>query len=126
MLMQIGSGHRIPMMNWNRNLGAGHLPGKQNAGTDRVKDLQMKRQQLQDEMLLMKSTSSDTGDMSAKKLEKMEEKLAEVSDKLQAAKTERLRQGEEEESALDLPKKLAEQRKKWETPDVDIYVKTGR
>ncbi len=126
MSMQIGSGYGIPMMKWNRNLGAGHLPGKQNAGTDRVKDLQMKRQQLQDEMLLMKSTSSDTGDMSAKKLEKMEEKLAEVSDKLQAAKTERLRQGEEEDSALDLAKKLAEQRKKWETPDVDIYVKTGR
>lgn len=126
MSMQIGSGYKTPMMKWNRNLGAGHLSGKQNTGTDRVKDLQMKRQQLQDEMLLMKSTSSDTGDMPARKLEKMEEKLAEVSDKLRTAKTERLRLGEEGTSALDLSQKLAERRKKWETPDVDIYMKTRR
>lgn len=53
---------------------------------DKVKELQIKQQQLQSEMLLLKGAGSDSGTDSVTKLEKMESKLDEITQELRTAK----------------------------------------
>lgn len=56
--------------------------------TNKVKELQNKQQQLQNALLLMKCTGSDSNGMSPKTQKVLEEKLEEVSLELQTAKSE--------------------------------------
>lgn len=91
MSMQVKAGYTNPltMVNHKRwNLGAAQKAGKKDGGSDRVKELQAKQQQLQSEMLLIKGTGSDTGGASVEKLKKMEERLDEVTSALRKAKAE--------------------------------------
>lgn len=55
---------------------------------DKIKELQAKQQQLQNEMLLLKSNGSADGDISAKRQEEIENRIEEVADDLRSAKAD--------------------------------------
>lgn len=114
--MQIRSGYSNPLtmtMGQGKNMGTGRTARVRNGKTERIQDLQTKRQQLQNEMLLLKSSGSDTGGASMEKLKKMEEKLADMSEELRAARMDPTRPERETER---LPEK-------YRKPDVDSWVK---
>ncbi len=110
MSMQVKAGYVNPLTMRKENKlqsGQNRFPGKQNhelVSGSQVKELQVKQQQLQSEMLLMKSTGTDGGSSSVEKLEKMEERILEVSKKLKEARKEE----------FTLPKRK---------PDLDTYEK---
>lgn len=98
MSMQVKPGYVNPLtMLRNQGSHAGESQGAygmQKDTKDKVKELQIKQQQLQSEMLLMKGTGSDSGTDSVTKLEKMESKLDEVTHELRTAKNDYYEKGE--------------------------------
>lgn len=54
--------------------------------TDKIKELQARQQQLQNEMLLLKSNGSASSDISVKRQEEIENRIDEVADDLRSAK----------------------------------------
>lgn len=81
--------------------------------SNRIKELQSKQQQLQNTLLLMKSTGSDSSGISPENQKALEKKLEEVSQELQATKSE-------------LPKE--EEKKRFSppfAPKKDFYEKTS-
>ena len=69
------------------NLKAGQSE-KPNDKTEQIQELQTKQQQLQNEMLLLKSNGSASGDISARRQEEIEHRLEELSQELRAAKAD--------------------------------------
>lgn len=59
-----------------------------NSPADKAADLQTKQQQLQNTLLLMKSTSADGGSFSAEQQKKLQAELEKVSQDLQAVKND--------------------------------------
>ena len=96
MAMQVKAGYVNPLimrkenkLSFQQNQISGKKNNKRVSGGE-VKELQVKQQQLQSEMLLMKSTGTDGGGSSMEKLKKMEERIQEVSRDLKSAKNEEL------------------------------------
>ena len=77
----------LTMMNTNRNqkLRLASAGTRDQAG--KIKELQSKQQQLQNTLLLMKSTGSDSSKMSPENQKALEEKLEEISRELKSAKS---------------------------------------
>ena len=90
MSMQVKPGYVNPltmMKDHGAGLGGLKKAGKVEEGMkDKVKELQMRQQQLQSEMLLTKAAGTDTGGNTVKKLEKVETKLDEDREELKAAR----------------------------------------
>ena len=89
--MQVKPGFMNPLaMMKTHGLGMGENQGAKDTqnGKDKVKELQMRRQQIESEMLLMRATGADGNGNSVKKMEKMETKLDKVTEELKAAKTD--------------------------------------
>lgn len=91
MSMQVKPGYLNPLTTVKSsklNPGAGKAMG-QLGGTGEVRDLQVRQQQLQNTMLLMKATSADGGGISEKTEKAIEKKMEEVNTELRKAKAER-------------------------------------
>jgi hypothetical protein len=103
----------LTMMNTNRNqkLRLASAGTRDQAG--KIKELQSKQQQLQNTLLLMKSTGSDSSKMSPENQKALEEKLEEISRELKSAKSELPKPEEESTSLSSL------------SPRKDIYEKTS-
>ena len=99
MAMQVRPGYVNPLTTMREHgTGAGirqKAGGMETGMKDKVKELQLKQQQLQSEMLLMRATGSDTDGNSVKKLEKMETKLNEVTEDLKTARKDSYEKGED-------------------------------
>ncbi|HCT92887.1 MAG TPA: hypothetical protein DF613_16125 [Lachnospiraceae bacterium] len=55
---------------------------------DKIKELEAKQQQLQNEMLLLKSNGSADGAISAKRQEEIENRIEEIADDIRSAKAD--------------------------------------
>lgn len=98
MSMQVRSGYINPLTMTKENpLKLGNSKTMQNKQTDNVTQLQNKQQQLQTQMLLMKTTGSDTMGTSSEVQKKLEAELETVSAKLRTAKTDHTQTAEQEQ-----------------------------
>ncbi len=81
MSIQIKSGYinLLAMMSQNKAQSGKQIDIKTADSSNEMKKLQIKQQQLQNEMLLIKTTGSDSISNSAERLKLMKEKLEEVS-----------------------------------------------
>ena len=81
MSIQIKSGYinLLAMMSQNKAQSGKQIDIKTADSSNEMKKLQIKQQQLQNEMLLIKTTGSDSTSNSAERLKLMKEKLEEVS-----------------------------------------------
>lgn len=66
----------------------GFQPAGQNSKSDKVSKLQSKQQQLQNELLMMKTSGTDTAGASVEKVKLIEKKLEEVSANIKSAQSE--------------------------------------
>ena len=103
----------LTMMNTNRNQKLRLASAGTRDQVGKIKELQSKQQQLQNTLLLMKSTGSDSSKMSPENQKALEEKLEEISRELKSAKSELPKPEEESTSLSSL------------SPRKDIYEKTS-
>lgn len=85
MSLQVRPGYSNPLTAMTSSK-QGHTCFGKNRPADKAADLQTKQQQLQNTLLLMKSTGTDSGVSTAEQQEKLQEDLEKVSEELQAAK----------------------------------------
>lgn len=85
MSIQIRSGYINPLTTMT-NTKQGNLLFGKNKMDNQAADLQIKRQQLQNTLLLMKSTGSDSGVSTVEQQKKLQDELEKVSKELQTAK----------------------------------------
>lgn len=89
MPLQVRPGYVNPLttLKENRNNPLRKQTGNiQNDKPDKLTDLRIKQQTLQNEMLLMQSSGSDSGGDTSEKLKVLQEKLKEVSDDLRVTR----------------------------------------
>lgn len=87
MSTQIRPGYINPLTTMTSTKQGHSLFGK-NRIADKAADLQTKQQQLQNTLLLMKSTGTDSGVSTVEQQEKLQAELEKVSEELQAAKND--------------------------------------
>lgn len=86
MSMQVRPGYTNPLMTRNDTAQRFLNFGKNQTG--KTADLQAKQQQLQNTLLLLKSTGTDCGASNAEQQEQVQKALEQVSDELQAVKND--------------------------------------
>lgn len=89
MSIQIKPGYTNPLATMKQNKPKSKLSNihKSGGNSDKVTSLQSRRQQLQNEMLLIKAVGADAG-KNTEKLKNMEEKLTEISNDLRTARAD--------------------------------------
>lgn len=87
MSLQVRSGYINPLTTMT-NTKQGHTLFGKNNPADKAADLQTKQQQLQNTLLLIKSTGTDGGVSTAEQQEKLQAELEKISEELQAAKND--------------------------------------
>lgn len=87
MSLQVRSGYINPLTTMTNTKQDHTLFGKNNPA-DKAADLQTKQQQLQNTLLLIKSTGTDGGVSTAEQQEKLQAELEKISEELQAAKND--------------------------------------
>lgn len=98
---------------------------------DQVSKLQTKQQQLQVQMLLLKTTGSDSAGASAETEEAVKAKLEQVSAKLRTAKGSSAKEPKEEEEGLGAGKAVKRPDRDWyergteDEPSPGIYKRNG-
>lgn len=85
MSLQVRPGYSNPLTAMTSSKQSHTCFGKKRPA-DKAVDLQTKQQQLQNTLLLMKSTGTDSGVSTAEQQEKLQAELEKVSEELQAAK----------------------------------------
>lgn len=88
MQIQFNNSHISPLAAQSRNRQAIlPVPAVRNTQADKAAELQAKRQGLQNEILLMRGTSSDSAELSAERLKNLEAELEEITAELRAPET---------------------------------------
>lgn len=87
MSVQVRPGYINPLTTMT-STKLGHSFLEKNRTTDKTTDLQTKQQQLQNALLLLKSTGTDSGVSTAEQQEKLQAQLEKVSKELQSAKND--------------------------------------
>lgn len=133
MSLQVRPGYVNPLttMKENRNNPVKKHITK-DSKTDKLTELRSKQQSLQSEMLLMKSTGSDSSGNTSEKLEALQKKLEDVSSDLRTAKNRS--SGTVEKAALSKLNKTGKTKFQSEDkstasslkPDVDTYEKPDK
>lgn len=89
MSLQVRPGYVNPLTMMKENKSAkGKTANVQDGKPDKLTELRTKQQSLQNEMLLLQSTGSDSSGNTSEKLEALKSKLEEVSTDLRTAKTD--------------------------------------
>lgn len=92
MLLQMRTGAVSSAAGLRQPLYCGQRPGMgQTAGKDEVKELELRQQQLQNTMLLMKASASDSSSLPEETQELLEREMEQVSLDLKAAKADEMR-----------------------------------
>lgn len=133
MSLQVRPGYINPLTTMRENKSLkGQSGNVQNGKSDKLTELQTKQQSLQNEILLIQSTGSDSAGNTSKKLEALKAKLEEVSTDLRTVKSS---QGDTTEKALLSQQKIVERASLQSkdvssvmrpNPDVDSYKKTEK
>lgn len=103
----------LTMIKANKHQKFRQTPADSKDRAGKIKELQSKQQQLQNTLLLMKSTGSGSSGASPENQKALEEKLEEISQELQTAKSELPKAEGKDTSASFL------------RPEKDIYEKTS-
>lgn len=124
MALQMKPGYVNPLTMRSPNTftaGKNGLSGKDSDGKIKFKDLKIRQQQLQNELLLVKATGTDSGSNSLEKVKKMEEKLANVNVDLHSAKLERMMAKAEEVMEQELQNSEENGMEALKNPQMDTY-----
>ncbi len=87
MSLQVRPGYINPLTTMTSTKQGHTLLGK-NSPADKAEELQTKQQQLQNTLLLMKSTGTDSGVSTVEQQEKLQVELEKVSEEIRAAKND--------------------------------------